>query len=445
MKHIKVCIFTSIVLFTALASFSYIKPCKAGPQASLKKEAKETLRIAANYIRSISYKGGYAGIYRKDLTKQYSERLTSKMKENTIWVQPPGTPSVGLVFLRAYKITKDKFYFDSAIAAGLALAWGQSTKGGWEYCPKIDQLEKGKKVKRKKTKCTFDDNTSQEAVNFLICLDEIYDAQWLTESIELGLKFILRGQYKNGAWPQWYPLRGNYHDYYTFNDNAINDCIRVMIKAYQTYKKKEHLASALKGGEFIIISPVSKKQPGWAQQYSKDLKPVWARKFEPPAVCSLVTARNIKTLVDLYLFTKDKKFLKPIPAAIKWLERSKISNNTWARMYELDSNRPIYGDRDKKIHYTLEEISMERQLGYSWQSEFEVPPAIKYYNKAKNTGKGKHVDQLIKPEDLPTEVKRIISALDKKGYWLGSIKYDDDNIYIGTFVNNMNELCRFLE
>ena len=445
MKHVKLGIFTGILLFFALASFSYTKPGKANSQESLKKEAVQTLRIAANYIRSISYKGGYAGIYRKDLKKQYSERLTSKMKENTIWVQPPGTPSVGLVFLRAYKITKDKFYLDSAIAAGLALAWGQSTKGGWEYCPKIDHLEKGKKVKRKKTKCTFDDNNTQEALNFLICLDEIYDAQWLTESIELGLAYILKGQYENGAWPQWYPLRGSYHDYYTFNDNAINDCIRVMIKAYQVYKKKEYLTSALKGGEFIIISPVSKDQPGWAQQYSKELKPVWARKFEPPAVCSLVTARNIKTLVDLYLFTKDKKFLTPVPAAIKWLERSKISNNIWARMYELESNRPIYGDRDRKIHYTIEEISMERQLGYTWQRDFEVPPAIKYYNEAKNTGKGKYVDQLIKPEDIPTEVKRIISALDKKERWLGSIKYDDDNIYIGTFVNNMNELCRFLE
>jgi hypothetical protein len=30
-----------------------------------------------------------------------------------------------------------------------------------------------------------------------------------------------------------HPEYGNYHDYATFNDGGINNCIRVMIKAYQ--------------------------------------------------------------------------------------------------------------------------------------------------------------------------------------------------------------------
>jgi len=42
----------------------------------------------------------------------------------------------------------------------------------------------------------------------------------------------------------------------------------------------------------------------------------------------------------------------------------------WARYYEIPSMRPVFGDRDKSIHYRLEEISEERRLGYSWYGTY---------------------------------------------------------------------------
>ena len=42
------------------------------------------------------------------------------------------------------------------------------------------------------------------------------------------------------------------------------------------------------------------------------------------------------------------------------------SGPTWARYYEIGTDRPIFGDRDKTIHDKLEEISRERQRGYAW-------------------------------------------------------------------------------
>jgi len=38
----------------------------------------------------------------------------------------------------------------------------------------------------------------------------------------------------------------------------------------------------------------------------------------------------------------------------------------WSRYYEIGSNRPIFGDRDKSIHDDVNEISLERRNGYSW-------------------------------------------------------------------------------
>ena len=38
----------------------------------------------------------------------------------------------------------------------------------------------------------------------------------------------------------------------------------------------------------------------------------------------------------------------------------------WARYYEIGTDRPIFADRDKTIHDHVEDLSLERQHGYSW-------------------------------------------------------------------------------
>ena len=297
---------------------------------------------------------------------------------------------------------------------------------------------------------SFDDNITQGALDFLISLDRFIEEEWLSRAIRLGLNHMIQSQFENGAWPQWYPLRGGYHDCYTFNDKAINDCIRVMLKAYETYGNKDYLRSALRGGDFIILSQFEAPQTGWAQQYSHEMKPAWARAFEPPGVCSLVTARNINTLVDLYLYTKEEKYLEPVPAALSWLENSMIGENLWARLYEPGTNRPIYGDVDGKVHFTFEEISEERRQGYNWRAGFEVPGARNYYNKVKRLGSESYLAEQSRPvteagrrqriERLGPQVEETIALLDEKGRWVRN-----NLIYSGVFVENFNTLCEYLE
>src|SRR5262249_40887900 len=38
----------------------------------------------------------------------------------------------------------------------------------------------------------------------------------------------------------------------------------------------------------------------------------------------------------------------------------------WSRYYSLETERPIFGDRDKSIHDDIADISLERRNGYSW-------------------------------------------------------------------------------
>ncbi|MHB9027520.1 MAG: pectate lyase [Candidatus Latescibacterota bacterium] len=416
-------------------------------------QVRQAMDKAARSFRLIAVNGGYAGLYSLDLSERYGEAVYEKAAKNQIWVQPPGTPTVGGSCLRAYQATGDKQYLDAARDAGLALAWGQRKEGGWDHLVDVSHLDRNvKKPVKLSGRCALDDDITQGAITFLIELDAVLDEEWLTEAITMGLDWLRKAQFPNGAWPQWYPLIGSYHDYYTFNDNAMGDCIRVMLLAHERYGKPQYLESAKRCGDFIILSQVAAPQSGWAQQYSHDLKPAWARAFEPPGLSSAESAGNIRTLMTLYRYTGEKKYLDPIPKAIEWFERSKIGADLWARLYELETNRPIYGDRDNKVHYTLEEISEERRKGYSWQSSYGIPGVIRDYQELIRQGAPQKRAADTRPLSAAEREKRLaglapgvaeaISTLDAQGRW---IEPDTKLISCRLYNRNMGRLIEFLE
>ena len=52
----------------------------------------------------------------------------------------------------------------------------------------------------------------------------------------------------------------------------------------------------------------------------------------------------------------------------------------WARYYEIGTNRPLFGDRDKTIHDNVDEISVERRNGYAWFGS-DPSRALEHYAK----------------------------------------------------------------
>jgi len=85
----------------------------------------------------------------------------------------------------------------------------------------------------------------------------------------------------------------------------------------------------------------------------------------------------------------DQRIITSICDAAAWLDKTKMldvackrvgdegkklvptpgAGPIWARYYEIGTDRPIFGDRDKTIHGDMNEISMERRNGYSWFSQ----------------------------------------------------------------------------
>jgi hypothetical protein len=392
-------------LLTVLAFLAILPPSSAA-DADLPTRARATLEKATTYLRSISAGGGYLWRYSADLTERAGEK---KATATMIWIQPPGTPSVGMAFLRAHAATGDARYLDHALAAGEALAEAQLESGGWEYSYEFDPKQRlgwqrrgnpdhldDRKWAEAKKLTIFDDDNTQSAIRFLLALcDAAKDSNdprlaKCRDARDYALKKMLAAQYPNGAFPQrWdgtphvaadFPIvrasipkdwahewpHANYNGFYTLNDNAQQTCVETLLDAHRRLGRAEFRDAALRGGEFLLLAQLPEPQPVWAQQYNAKMEPAWARAFEPPCATAGESVGAMRLLVDLWLETGEAKWLKPIPAAIAWFERSTIASGKWARMYELGTNKPIYGDRDGKIYYRLEDISEERRTGYGW-------------------------------------------------------------------------------
>jgi PelA/Pel-15E family pectate lyase len=62
----------------------------------------------------------------------------------------------------------------------------------------------------------------------------------------------------------------------------------------------------------------------------------------------------------------DKAFRRTEENDGRHLVDSPGSGPLWSRYYDIQTNRAVFGDRDKTIHDTVEEISRERRDGYAW-------------------------------------------------------------------------------
>ncbi|MBD3374415.1 hypothetical protein GF406_05200 [candidate division KSB1 bacterium] len=328
---------------------------------NLRNEVRTRLHRGVEAFYDINIQGGYVYHYTLDLSRKWGEGRTDDL---TIEVQPPGTPAVGMSFLRVYRTTGDTLALKAARDAGSALIKGQNDLGGWEHKIHFNRP--------KSNRVSFDDNQTQSAIRFLMELDQEIDDPLLDRAIVSALDMMQKSQMDHGGWPHRYPIQNNYHDYATFNDNGINDCISVMIDAHRFYQKQEYGHSLQKAAWFMLQSQLPPPQPGWAQQYNAYLQPAWARSFEPASVCPAVTLRNVHTLIDLYLYSGQETYLEPILDALKWVESVQLDNGNWARFVEIYTNKPLYYDRDRIRVDTVDELSLERRTGYGYEQDLTL-------------------------------------------------------------------------
>ncbi|GBC99802.1 hypothetical protein HRbin17_02333 [bacterium HR17] len=450
---------------------------------SLERQAREALFRAVRFLRTkVAVNGSYLWRYSSDLTKRWGEGEATATQG---WVQPPGTPAVGMAFLRAHEATGDKFFLDAAVETAHALTETQLGSGGWDYRIEFHPEQRKRWFYRKDVEAgerdpkgrrnfsVYDDDNTQSALRFLMQVDKALkgrDAE-IRKAIDYGLAKLMEAQYPNGAWAQVYdgvppdpkkfpvlparfpenwsrthPGKGyDYHRFYTLNDGVMLNNIRTLLQAYEVYGKPAYLHAAKKGGDFLVLAQMPDPQPAWAQQYNFAMEPAWARRFEPPAISAAETAGAIRALLDLYLVTGDERYWRPIPKAAIWLQRSRLPDGQWARFYELKTNRPLYVNRRYELVYTDDDLPRH----YAFKGEFGIPSLLQDVERLQRGGREQRLAHRNRQSgaeglrerlsELEGQVRRIIAAQDAEGRWV-----EDGEIRTRTFIRYVETLANYL-
>lgn len=327
-----------------------------------------------------------------------------------------------------------KYKSTDLVSIGENILLYQKDNGGWpknyDMLAVLTASQKDSLLAVKKIlNTTFDNSTTYSHV---IALATIYSATKLerfkTAALK-GIEYILSAQYKNGGWPQYYPLEKNYSKEITFNDDVITG-IMTLFKDIKENKseysfvdektRKKVSGSFDKGLECILKTQINDagKPTAWCQQYDEvTLQPAWARAFEPPSICNAESSG-----VVLLLMTIDhpsKNIISAVENAEAWFKESEIHNTRvktiaapdtiyrfrrsrtdkvivndpaappiWTRYYELKTHRPLFCNRDSKVVYSLAEVDRERRDGYGWYTYEPQKVLDKYSVWKKKWGKG---------------------------------------------------------
>lgn len=299
------------------------------------------------------------------------------------------------------------------------LLW-QRTTGGW---PKnIDMVtpmteEQCQQVLADKTRqddSTIDNNATTTQMAFLARLYGGTGDVKYRDAFRKAVEYLLSGQYKNGGWPQFWPVQRGYQIHITYNDDAmINtmELIRALYEGQEPYtgdlcdpKLKARLKKSFdKGVECILATQIRTPELAiWCQQHDREtLLPASARAYELPSYSPQESARILNLLMSLP--NPDKRIKAAVHAGMAWLDKYKLTGlkivrtkadtpkgfdtklvadanaePIWARYYDLETVTPYVCDRDGVPRRRLEDIGPERRNGYGWYGQHPLTLYPKY-------------------------------------------------------------------
>lgn len=316
------------------------------------------------------------------------------------------------------------FKTPEAIRIGDNVLLYQQTTGGWPkniYMPAEltpQELEDVLASKDDVNESTIDNSATTTEINYLSRLYQTTNMDKYRAAALQGICYLLKAQYPNGGWPQFWPRPTCYYTHITYNDNAM---VRVLELLRQVYEKKtpytyvpdsicDRARTAFnKGIECILKTQVTQngKPTVWCAQHDEyTLAPAKARAYELPSLSGAESDNIVLLLMSLP--NPSQEIIDCIENAVEWFKASKIEGwkkeyftnaegkkdyrmvpctdckPLWARFYTLKDNRPFFCDRDGIKRYNLSEIGYERRNGYGWYNDAGINLLKKYEKWKKN-------------------------------------------------------------
>lgn len=296
-------------------------------------------------------------------------------------------------------------------------AWSKqlADKSTVNYSKPIDKSLADKIRKTTDQYATIDNKATSREIEYLIqAYHKTKNPNYL-KAVERGIEYLLKMQYPNGGFPQYYPNASLYRGEITYNDNAMINALDILYNVSNKLEGYEVVRSGLskraqdavnRGLDCILKTQVRQKGTLtiWAAQYDQNtLQPAKARNFEPASLSTSESMGVVKFLMRLE--QPSAEVIQAVKSAKKWFETNDIEGYrfdfskdpetnkptrqlvkdpdavVWARFYDLKDNRPIFGDRDNSIKYNLSEVSEERRNGYAWYGVWPLNFVQKDYQK----------------------------------------------------------------
>lgn len=267
---------------------------------------------------------------------------------------------------------------------------------------------------------TFDNGATYTQIEYLAKAYTLLGDKKYEEAALHGLRFILNAQYENGGWAQFYPDKSGYRKYITFNDGAMIGIMTVLQHIVQNEPYYSFVNSKLRSGvlkayqkgiDCILKCQIVEngKATVWCQQHDNlTLKSVSARTFELASKASSESADIVHLLMQIK--HPDKEIINAVKNAVAWFQKVKIENvkvktipakdvvykyheakydrvvvidstapPIWTRYYELETDRPMFANRDGEKVYQLSDVSRERRTGYAWYGYWPQKIILKEY------------------------------------------------------------------
>ncbi len=309
------------------------------------------------------------------------------------------------------KSSADKPTLDSRELMAQNMLLFQRSSGGWskhldgekvDYTKKFSAAQEASiKDNYSRNDATIDNGATVKEIRVLTEQYKSTGNKAYLNAVKTGLSYLLKAQYSNGGWPQFFPDTSGYRKHITYNDNAMVNVLNLLEDVssgtnYTGLVDKSFIDSTKlavqKGIECLLNTQVkvNGKLTAWCAQHDKNtLLPAKARSYELVSLSGMESAEILEFLIRQK--NPSKRIKTSVTAGVEWLKKVQIKgykfenkpdaslakgfdrviskdpqSSIWARFYDVETNEPFFSGRNGDKKKDIKDIEYERRVGYGW-------------------------------------------------------------------------------